>query len=73
MELYKTKIITKIKQKQIPDCDYHSPALLDFFLSSDAIICSTMTLPPLGTSDHVVSKFPLTFHQIHSGMPHFIE
>ena len=26
---------------QIPDCDYHSPALLDLFLSSDASICST--------------------------------
>ena len=26
----------------IPDCDSHSPALLDFFLSSDASICSTM-------------------------------
>ena len=26
----------------IPDCDSHSPALLDSFLSSDAIICSTM-------------------------------
>ena len=23
---------------QIPDCDYHNPALLDFFLSSDASI-----------------------------------
>ena len=26
---------------RIPDCDSHSPALLDFFLSSDASICST--------------------------------
>ena len=24
----------------IPDCDSHSPALLDLFLSSDASICS---------------------------------
>ena len=40
---------------QIPDCDSHSPALLDFFLSSDASICSTMAFPPLGNSNHVVS------------------
>ena len=30
----------------IPDCDFHSPALLDLFLSSDASICSTMAFPP---------------------------
>ena len=39
----------------IPDCDSHSPALLDFFLTSDAVICSTMTVPPLRNSDNVVS------------------
>ena len=38
----------------IPDCDSHSPPLLDFFLSSDVSICSTMTFPPLGNSDHIV-------------------
>ena len=38
---------------QILDCDSHSP-LLNFFLSSDASICSTMAFPPLGKSDHVV-------------------
>ena len=37
------------------DCDSHSPALLDLFLSSDAIICSTMAFPPLGNSDYVIS------------------
>ena len=37
-----------------PDSDSHSPALLDFFLSSDASICSTMAFRPLGNSDHVV-------------------
>ena len=40
---------------RIPDCDSHSPALLDLFISSDASICSTMAFPPLGNSDHVVS------------------
>ena len=39
---------------QIPDCDFHSPALLVFFLSSDTSICTTMAFPPLGSSDHVV-------------------
>ena len=38
---------------RIPDCDSHSPALLDLFISSDATICSTMAFPPLGNSDHV--------------------
>ena len=40
---------------QIPDCDCHSPALLDLFISPDTSICSTMTFPPLRNSDHVVS------------------
>ena len=31
----------------IPDCDSHNSALLDLFLTSDASICSPMTLPPL--------------------------
>ena len=48
---------------QIPNCDSHRPALLGFFLSSDASICSTMTFPLLGNSDHVFvsvsSDFPL--------------
>ena len=38
---------------RIPDCDSHSPALLDLFLSSDASTCSIMAFPPLGNSDHV--------------------
>ena len=47
------------------DCDSHSPAPLDLFLSSDA--SSTMAFPPLGNSDHVVVSvsidFPLTSQQ----------
>ena len=46
---------------QITDCDSHSPALLDFFLSSDASICSTMAFPPLGNSDHVVVSISVDF------------
>ena len=52
---------------QIPDCDCHSPALLDLFISSDTSICSTMTFPPLGNSDHVVvsvsTDFPINSKQ----------
>ena len=45
----------------ILDCDSHSPALLDLFLSSDASICSTMAFPPLGNSDHVVVSVSIDF------------
>ena len=46
---------------QIPDCDSHSLALLDFFLSSDTSVCSTMAFPPLGSSDHVVVSVSMDF------------
>ena len=46
---------------RIPDCDSHSPALLDLFLSSDASICSTMASPPLGNFDHVVVSVSIDF------------
>ena len=46
---------------RILDCDSPSPALLDFFLSSDASICSTMAFPPLGNSDHVVVSVSTDF------------
>ena len=46
---------------RIPDCDSHSPALLDLFLSSDASICCTMAFPPLGNSDHVVVPVSIDF------------
>ena len=46
---------------QISDCDSHSPALLDLFISSDASICSTMAFPPLGNSDHVVVSVSIDF------------
>ena len=46
---------------RIPDCDSHSPALLDFFLSSDASICSTIAFPSLGNSDHVVVSVFIDF------------
>ena len=46
---------------RIPDCDSHSPALLNLFISSDASICSTMAFPPLGNSDHVVVSVSIDF------------
>ena len=45
---------------RIPDCDSHSPAHLDLFISSDASICSTMAFP-LGNSDHVVVSVSIDF------------
>ena len=50
---------------QVPDCDSHSPAVLDLFRSSDASICPIMTLPSLGNSDHVVVSVS-TLHQIYN-------
>ena len=46
---------------QIPDCDSHSPALLDLFISSDASICSTMVFPQLENSDNVVVSVSIDF------------
>ena len=46
---------------QVPDCDSHSPALLELFLSSETSICSAMAFPPMGKSDHVVVSFSIDF------------
>ena len=55
---------------RIPDCDSHSPALSDLFISSEASICSTMVFSILGNSGVMfLSQFPLTFDQIHNGCP----
>ena len=45
----------------ISDCNSHSFTLLDFFLSFDASICSTMDLPPLGNFDNVVVSVSIDF------------
>ena len=45
----------------IPDCDSHSPAHLDLFLSSDASFFSAMAFPPMGNSDHVVVSVSIDF------------
>ena len=46
---------------QMPDCNSHSPALLDLFISSDASVYSTMAFPTLGNSDHVVVLLSINF------------
>ena len=46
---------------RIPNCDSHSLALLDLFISSDAIISSTMAFPPFGNSDHIVVSVSIDF------------
>ena len=57
---------------RIPDCDSHSPALLDLFISSDASICSAMAFPPLGNSDHVVVSVSIDFLIKQNRMPCFM-
>ena len=50
----------------IPDCDSHSLALLNLFISSDASICSSVAFPPLRNPDLVVSvsiHFPVNSKQ----------
>ena len=43
----------------ITDCDSHSPALWDLFISSIASICSTMAFLLLEKPDHLFSQFTL--------------
>ena len=46
---------------RIPDCESHSPAVWNLFISSDTCVCSTMGFPPLGNSDHVVVSVSIDF------------
>ena len=46
---------------RIPGCDSDSPALLDFFLSSDTIIYSTMAFPAFGNFGHIVVSVSAVF------------
>ena len=56
---------------RIPDCDSHSPALLDLFLLTlvFALQCISVHREILIM---LLSQFPLTFHHIHKGMSRFI-
>ena len=46
---------------QTPDCDFHSPALLDLFITSNASTSSTITFPSLGNSDHLPVSVSIDF------------
>ena len=46
---------------RIRDCDSHSPAFYDLFISSDASVCSTMAFPPLANSDRIVVSVSIDF------------
>ena len=56
---------------QIPDCDPHSPALLDYFF----LLTLVFVLQRLSLHWEILimllSQFPLTFHHIHNGIPLF--
>ena len=45
----------------VPDGDSHNSALLNFFISYDAIICSTMAYAPLRNSNHVIVSVSIDF------------
>ena len=46
---------------RIPGWHSHSPAVLDFFLSSDASICSVIAFPPWGNYDNFVVSVSIDF------------
>ena len=54
---------------RIPDCD---STLLDFFLSSDPSICSTVAFPPLGNSGHVIVSSSIDIPSGKKGMSLFM-
>ena len=55
----------------ILDCDSHSPALLDLFLLMLVFVLQWLSLH-WEILIMLLSQFPLTFHQIHNGMPRYI-
>ena len=56
----------------IPDCDSHSSAVLDLFISSDAIAFVLHWLSLHWEILIMLSQFPMTFQLIRNRMPHFI-
>ena len=55
----------------MPDCDSHSPALLDLFLLMQVFVLQWLSLY-WEILIILLSQFPLTFHHIHNRMPYFI-
>ena len=45
----------------IADCDSHSAALSDSFLSFNASICTKIAFPTVGNSDYVVVSVSIDF------------
>ena len=56
---------------RIPDCDSHSPALLDLFLLMLVFVLQWLSIH-WEILIMLLSQFPLTLHPIHNGMLHFI-
>ena len=56
---------------RISDCDSHSSTLLDSFISSDVVFVLQWLSLHWKILIMLLSWFPLTFHQIHNGMPRF--
>ena len=56
---------------RIPDCESHSPAVLDLFISSNVSICFTMAFPSLENPDHVVDSVSIDFPKISKRDPPF--
>ena len=57
---------------QIPDGDSYSPVLLDLFIYAVYKYVLQWLSRQWEILIMLLTQFPLTFHQIHSGMPHFI-
>ena len=64
-------VSSNVDEVRITVCDSQSPALLDFFLSSDASIRSTMAFPPLGNCDYIVVSVSIDFPLILQRDPPF--
>ena len=56
---------------RIPDCNSHSPALLDLFLLTLLFVLQWLSLH-WEILIMWLSRLPSTFHQIHNGMPCFL-
>ena len=57
---------------QIPDCDSHSPALFWIYFFPLVLVFILHCLSLCWETLMLLPQFPLTFHQIHNEMPHFI-
>ena len=56
---------------RISNCDSHSPALLDLFISSELVFVLQWLSLHWEILIMLSSQFPSNFHHIHNGMPMF--